>query len=149
MPHIFKPFVELRNNKLEQGSGIGLSVARSLAVSMNGSLTCTSVEGSGPEFELHFHVFGASRKSSPSVFRGVLGRDNTGESMDDASESGVSPNTSLTLVLDDNIVNVKMLGKIAERYASRCDTTMSGLSAIEMCNESKYDGIFMDMVMSV
>lgn len=51
------------------------------------------------------------------------------------------------LVVDDNEVNLLVVKKLLEPYKATVDTTLSGISAIEMVKKQKYDLIFMDHMM--
>jgi signal transduction histidine kinase len=55
---IFEPFVQAEggNRRNHEGAGLGLSVARALAESMNCRLTLESEPGSGSQFTLHLPV---------------------------------------------------------------------------------------------
>jgi signal transduction histidine kinase len=54
LPHIFEPFYRSPSAMASQihGTGLGLSVAKSIVEAMNGTLTVTSVPGSGSAFTL-------------------------------------------------------------------------------------------------
>ena len=55
LPHIFKPFYRSPSTTAAQihGTGLGLTLARSIAEAMKGQLTVTSVPGRGSTFTLH------------------------------------------------------------------------------------------------
>jgi signal transduction histidine kinase len=64
MPHIFEPFYRspLVAGTQIHGTGLGLSLARSIAEAMNGDLTVQSVPGKGSTFTLHLPVAEAPRE---------------------------------------------------------------------------------------
>ncbi|CAM9401134.1 unnamed protein product [Ectocarpus sp. 12 AP-2014] len=70
MEQLFKPFVQMSNNKSGKGTGIGLTISRSLAVAMGGNLTCTSRENEGSEFTFEFVVGGSFVEQEESVVIG-------------------------------------------------------------------------------
>ncbi|CAM9445312.1 unnamed protein product, partial [Ectocarpus sp. 12 AP-2014] len=131
MEQLFKPFVQMSNNKSGKGTGIGLTISRSLAVAMGGNLTCTSRENEGSEFTFEFVVGGSFVEQEESVTVRL------------AAGSKVT-----ALIVDDNDVNVRVLERMLERLAITCETAQNGLQAISACEKQKYDIIFMDKYMN-
>ena len=54
LPHIFERLYKADASRGSRGSGLGLSIARQLALRMGGSLTAASVPGQGAVFTLRF-----------------------------------------------------------------------------------------------
>ena len=145
LPYIFQPFAKAENNTSQEGAGIGLSVSRSLALAMSGALKYRGDSDGGSEFEFRFNVFGSFIEAETSVHEGVLNpNNNIHEEVDETQQSHAS-----ALVVDDNLVNVKILKRIVNKSIEDCDTAVSGLSAIEMCRKRRYDIIFMDKFMPI
>ena len=54
LPHIFERLYKGDASRGSRGSGLGLSIARQLALCMGGSLTAASTPGKGAVFTLQF-----------------------------------------------------------------------------------------------
>lgn len=54
LPHIFERLYKCDASRGSRGSGLGLSIARQLALRMGGSLTAASAPGKGAVFTLRF-----------------------------------------------------------------------------------------------
>lgn len=165
MDELFKPYTQMSNNNLGQGTGIGLTISRSLAVAMGGSLTCTSKEDVGSEFMFKFIVVGefyqAHRAEATSTSRTKFAFRSSERSFEMSSErsaqrsaersaerfaerSGLS---TLALIVDDNNINTQLLQRILEKLEVQCQVTHSGKEALYMCKSTVYDVIFMDKFM--
>ncbi|CAM9264402.1 unnamed protein product, partial [Ectocarpus sp. 8 AP-2014] len=53
------------------------------------------------------------------------------------------------LVVDDVLINRKLLSKILQSIGVEADTCDNGLQAVQMCDVCRYSLIFMDMIMPV
>ena len=53
------------------------------------------------------------------------------------------------LVVEDNVINQKLITKVLERMGHKVDVADNGLIAIEMLDYKTYDLVFMDMLMPV
>ena len=138
---LFKPYTQMSNNNLGQGTGIGLTISRSLAVALGGGLSCRSEENKGSEFTFKFVVAGrfyevdrvdvTSRKSESPPQRDLT----------------LCTNPILALVVDDNRVNIQVLQRLLSKLGVTCHTTDSGRDAISMCGQTVYDVVFIDKYM--
>ncbi len=52
LPHLFEPFMQLREGKQKGGSGLGLAIVKSFVNAMQGSIDVRSREGHGTTFEV-------------------------------------------------------------------------------------------------
>jgi signal transduction histidine kinase/CheY-like chemotaxis protein len=68
---------------------------------------------------------------------------------DDQRNAGALEHSPLvhTLVVDDNLVNQKLVRRLLERLGCLVDVAADGLQAIEMWSASRYDVVFMDCQM--
>lgn len=146
MEKLFKPFAQMTNNNLGQGTGIGLTISRALAVAMGGNLTCSSEENVGSEFMFEFVVVGSFVEEVESVVIGDRLRD-TSRSEPPPTVDSISKFRITALIVDDNVVNVKVLKRMLERLSIRCETAEGGHEAISICKSHKFDLIFMDKYM--
>lgn len=138
---LFKPYTQMSNNNLGQGTGIGLTISRSLAVALGGGLTCTSKEKQGCTFFFKFVVVG---HFSEVEREDVTHRERLTERK---HEPGQTPQSLLALVVDDNKVNIQVLERILSKKGVTCHTTQSGREAVSMCERCVYDVIFLDKFM--
>lgn len=150
MDELFKPYTQMSNNNLGLGTGIGLTIARSLAVAMGGSLACKSEEKVGSEFIFKFIVIGKFYEVDREEFKTTFFefQSTSIRSAQSSVQSSVTSQTqALALVVDDNDVNIKVLQRILAKLGVLCHTTFSGREAISMCANRAYDVIFMDKFM--
>ena len=138
---LFQPYTQMSNNNLGQGTGIGLTISKSLAVAMGGSLTCKSKESVGSEFIFRFIVVGQFYQAERAEVERQTSNPHSLSSID-------IPTTELmALVVDDNNVNTQVLERVLRKLGIKCETTFSGKQAVAMCERNIYDIIFMDKFM--
>ena len=78
----------------------------------------------------------------------VLGRQEEPAAAD--GESAPLPAAGMrVLVVDDNVVNRKVVGKMLERFGAGADFAVNGLEGSELAAAADYDLVFMDMQMPV
>ena len=149
MKQLFQPFVQMTNNVSGQGTGIGLTISRSLAVAMGGGLTCTSQENEGSEFIFEFVVVGSFIEEAESLV--IVDRPRQNLDVDCRPGLHLTPNSQnsqiTALIVDDNVVNIRVLERMLTRLLIKCETTQSGRQAVAICKNHKYDIIFMDKFM--
>lgn len=127
---LFQPYTQMSNNNLGQGTGIGLTISKSLAVAMGGSLTCKSKENFGSEFIFRFIVVGQFYEAERAEVTKQTSNPNSLSSID-------IPTTELmALVVDDNNVNTQVLGRILQKLGIKCDITHSGKQSVTMCEKT-------------
>jgi len=141
MPKLFGNFqqVDTRKNRKIEGSGLGLSISKTLAERMNGSITVDSEYGKGSVFT----VIVVQKISDPSPISKSTAKAAASE------ESGLSvyaPDAHV-LVVDDNKVNLDVTARLLSTYGIKADLADSGQKAIKMVDSSYYDLVFMDHMM--
>lgn len=143
LERIFNSFEQsdtFRNRKKE-GSGLGLTISRQLLHLMGGEIHVESVyhEGSCFSFEVPQKVIDAlpcgayegpgrkrSRKQEYSKFKAPDAR---------------------VLIVDDNLVNLRVAAGLMKPFGMQVDTVKSGLEALAKVQEKEYHLIFMDHMM--
>ena len=136
--HIGERFVTETPTTVRQtrGMGVGLSIVKHIIQLMNGRLSVTSEEGKGSEFTVitPFEVIEEHKK-----------------------EKKLLPTTSRIagkkiLVVDDNILNQRVIVGILKRYEVITDVVGNGQLAVDAIKEKGikyYDAILMDIMMPV
>jgi CheY-like chemotaxis protein len=169
---VFGDGVQFNVNELQvgQGSGLGLYIAKGIAVQHGGSLTVASEGlGHGTTFTLSLPLYivpdavlPESLKNkillsseSVSEFKDNLSSESVSEFKDNGKELAEHPFESLrVLVVDDARVNRKLLMRLLQNQGHYCDEAEDGLVAVQLvenalkaCNP--YDTILMDFEMPV
>ena len=142
---LFESFSRLEEKKNQhiEGSGLGLPIVKQLTDKMNGEIKVQSVYGKGslftvllPQRVVGTTVIGdireAFRKEAEERvrFRGGF----------------IAPKAKI-LAVDDNDMNLLVFQGLLKQTKMQIDTAGGGNEALAMCNEKKYDLIFMDHMM--
>lgn len=135
--HSFTQVDSKRNRELE-GTGLGLAICKKLVNAMQGNVGVTSVYGEGSNFYF----------SLPQGIGEEQGETKRGRATTWLSEASFyAPNASI-LVVDDNVVNLKVISALLEGYHITCETATSGQQALKLLEDGiLFDIIFMDHMM--
>ncbi|MDE6764290.1 MAG: response regulator [Oscillospiraceae bacterium] len=141
IPKLFENFrqVDTRRNRRIEGSGLGLSISKTLAEKMDGSITVESEYGKGSVFT----VVLTQKISDPSPISKLAAKSSVSE---EKSRTLHAPEAHV-LVVDDNKVNLNVTARLLTSYGIKADLADSGAAAIDMINASYYDLVFMDHMM--
>ncbi len=161
----FEAFKQVHSRTDVGGTGLGLSICKQLCGLMGGEIVCSSALGVGTTV-----TFTVEAKAPPGLDRTATPLRNVYknepidvEKMNQKSASSVSdalepihamePQEYSTrpkiLVVDDVLINRKLLSKILQSIGVEAETCDNGLQAVQMCDICRYSLIFMDMVMPV
>ncbi|QQX76099.1 MULTISPECIES: response regulator [Aequorivita] len=132
MPQLFERFTQLDFGitKKHQGSGLGLAITKTLTEMMGGTLEVKSKLGEGSTFTVSLQFPIAEHQEEIIKTR----------SYRDLSYLKV-------LVVDDNVLNQKILVKILSKNNIEPDVSKDGDDALLKCASKHYDLIFMDVHM--
>ncbi|MBR4724617.1 MAG: response regulator [Lachnospiraceae bacterium] len=138
----FERIEEKRNRNIE-GTGLGMSITKSLLELMGSSLKVESTYGKGSKFSF-------------SLIQKVVDPEPMGDYKDSCRtlaverekyhEKFTAPDAKV-LVVDDNEMNLKVFISLIKKTKIQCDTADSGDQGIAMTKENKYDMIFLDHMM--
>ena len=129
----FNRLEEDRNTTLE-GTGLGLAITKSLVDMMGGKIIVQSKYGSGSKFTVYL------TQKIVSLEGGIVEVEKEEIEKKDYSNKKV-------LLVDDNNLNIKVASRLLRNYKIIPDTCLSGIEAIEMIKNNKYDLILMDDMM--
>ena len=136
--NLFKKFEKL-NNKFSSlhGTGLGLPLVKEIINKMNGEIIVESEPGVGSNFEL-------------KIPQEIIPLDDvvieTKSKIDIEMDKKLIRHKKI-LSVDDNEINLKVLKNLLKEYDLKVDTCSSGFKALEMCENEKYDLIFLDIMM--
>lgn len=140
---IFEIFTRtnLQANSNTEGTGLGLAITKGYVDLMGGELSVESEYGKGSTFTARFKQKVIDRKPVQ------IDMDGASDSMQDYAIGSMKLRNVEILVVDDNMVNLKVISKGLEHYGVRVDVASSGKSAIEYCKKKEYTIVFMDQMM--
>ncbi|MDP3737958.1 MAG: ATP-binding protein [Hyphomonadaceae bacterium] len=133
---IFSPFeqVDVSTKRRHGGLGLGLHVARRLAMAMGGDIELESKAEQGSRFTLRIDA-PLSEAAAPEPVTPVA-----------ANDEGAPAGKDI-LCVDDNPRNLYVLGAMLRAAGHRVVEVGSGAEALATLREQKFDVILLDMVM--
>ncbi len=136
IPQIFENFKQLEENRKFGGTGLGLSIVKQLVSLQGGTLHVESAPNKGSQFSIIL-PFKDSGIPVTEVIRPVIVG---GDYVELFSRTQI-------LVVEDNIMNQRLIKKILELWKCNFDLAENGLIALENTKQKKYDIILMDIHM--
>ena len=118
---------------------LGFIVAKRLVSMLGGSIDFLNETGKGTKYFVH-------------LSQNIINEDKIGNIFENNSKD-VPENRILDLtgkkilIVDDNLVNLKLTSRLLEGYKATIETARSGNECIEMVKNTKYDLIFLDHMM--
>ena len=139
---LFNSFEQV-NMKLHEGiegTGLGLSIVKGYTDLMGGTIDVQSEFGKGSTFSIEI-----VQKVLDWTPIGEFKIDNQGK--DKSSIGSFKVKDIKGLVVDDNMVNLRVAEATLKTYGLQMEIANSGAKAIELCKANSYDMVFMDQMM--
>lgn len=153
LKHIFEAFERERSSTISkmQGTGLGMTIAKSIVDMMGGTIKVSSTLGQGTEFIVNFtfRLQSNMEKQDCSVFRKGCGNYTLEREKNCTLEA--MP-TKRILLVEDNELNREIAVTVLEEEGFEIETAENGKVAIEMLLKAKpqyYQLILMDIQMPV
>jgi len=136
--YIFQSFTQVNASQQNyQGTGLGLSICYHLAGMLNGKVWLKSQLNQGASFFLYLEL----QKSESTTL----------EKIEKTLHQSLSHTKELSnlkiLLVEDNLVNRKVFKFYMDKLGYSYDFAVNGLDAIDKVNKTKYNIIFMDIMM--
>lgn len=135
---LFEKFerLDLDKNITIEGTGLGLAITKKLVNLMHGTIVVQSVYGKGSKFTISLDQRIVNKKVVEEK-REVL-----------VKPTDIHAEGKKVLIVDDNLINLKVASRLLEDYKLNIETADSGFTCIENIKSGKkYDMILMDDMM--
>ncbi len=142
MEHIYESFqqLDMNINRKVEGTGLGLAITKNLVQLMDGDIQVESEYGKGTTFRITIVQKVVTKET-------IKDNQITRETLKQADMRMFVCEGFKVLVVDDNIINRKVVVKMMEEYGFDIHEADSGKKAIELAGENQYDMILMDHMM--
>ena len=140
---LFSPFerIEENRNRTIEGTGLGMSIVKSLLAAMGTQLDVKSVYGEGSDFS--FTVEQKVVDWEPMGDYDVMKLRALEQAGGEYHESFQAPEAQI-LVIDDTPMNITVFCGLLHSTRIQIDKANSGMEALEMAHDKKYDMLFVD-----
>lgn len=134
IPKLFSSFQRLDEGQDRgiEGTGLGLTITKSLVDQMKGTIDVKSKVGEGTTFTIHI----VQKDGNPSI----------GVSKDEVIDITVLSGKNV-LVVDDVDMNLIIIETILTSEGLNVTTVLSGKEAVQICKEREFDVILLDHMM--
>ena len=134
IPYLFDAFeqADTYKNRKTTGTGLGLTITKTIVERMGGTISLNSVYGQGTSVDIEIPK--------------IPGDEALINRLDCAASTFHAPEAEV-LVVDDNQINLNVAAGLLQLYNISVDTAKSGGQAIEMIKKKRYDIVFMDHMM--
>ena len=147
---MFSAFERERSSTVSgvEGTGLGMSITKSIVDLMGGTIEVLTAPGSGTEIIIRLRFKLADQKDLPNT--GDAEREKANDIFSDGNEIDFS--TKRILLVEDNLINLEIAKMILEQAGFQVETAGNGQIALELVKASEpgtYDAILMDIQMPV
>lgn len=142
---LFESFsqVDKTINYGKEGTGLGLAIVKGFVQMMNGEVSVESEYGKGSAFTVVIQQKILDASAMDKIYT------NSNEVSEDYGMTDMKLENVRVLIVDDNMMNLKMAKRSMEHYGMTVDIAGSGKLAIDMCRQTHYRIVFMDQMMPV
>ncbi|MDR2211422.1 MAG: response regulator [Spirochaetaceae bacterium] len=142
---LFRSFVrfDLDQNRDIEGTGLGLAITYTLCRLMGGSVSATSVYGSGSTFTVT--LLQKILDAKPMKYTAPAYEDDPSAQADSVVQF-TAPDARV-LIVDDISINLMVAEGLLAPYKMNIDCCTSGQEALRLAEENNYDFILMDHIM--
>lgn len=133
---VFKPFEQIRNSHTQDisGTGLGLTISRSLAELMGGEISLTSSVGKGSTFNLRLMLF-------------KLHHENKEPELSESVATGYSGKKQVILVVDDDSQQRSLMSDILKPIGFEVLLARNASRGFQQLQENDVDLVLMDVRM--
>lgn len=145
--NIFDSFVQadMSTTRKYGGTGLGLTICRSLADIMGGEISVVSEVEEGSEFILNIPL----EKVAYSRDEENTQVEDKQKQAEKAEEDIIKQKNNKVLVVEDNMVNLKLINILLKKFNCEIDAAFNGQEAIEKIQNNEYNIVLMDLMMPV
>lgn len=137
---IFQKFERLdQEQKNIQGSGLGLSITKRLVDMMGGKISFESEYQRGTTFTVVLE--------QEIISKDKISEEDTNKVIKKTVSEYFDGSKYNILLVDDNLLNLKVAEKLLQKYKFNVTSVTSGLDCINYTKKKKYDLIFLDHMM--
>jgi signal transduction histidine kinase/CheY-like chemotaxis protein len=135
IPSLFDAFTQAQNGTPRKfdGTGLGLAISQKLAALMGGRIDVVSEPARGSTFTFTVALPASDR---PAIAPAAAPTPTPGATLG-----------ARILVVEDNIVNQKLVRIMLDRLGCHCELASSGAEALSLAAENDYDVVLMDWQM--
>jgi PAS domain S-box-containing protein len=146
---LFKPFFQVDSSAARRygGTGLGLALAKRLVELLGGTISCDSSPGQGSRFAFTLRAPAASFDREPPKLPPPPPEVATKPQTGSASAAFAQRCPMRVLVVEDNLVNTKVLTLILGKLGYKPETAANGIEALQRLEQQKFDLVFMDLQM--
>ena len=145
IPYIFNAFrrVDEEKNRYIEGTGLGLSIVQQLVELMGGEISVNSVYTKGSKFIVMLEQDIVDDQALGTFTLASRARAHEAETYQQSFEA---PEAHI-LVVDDNDMNLMVVGKLLAETKIQIDTASSGAECLQLTQNHRYECILMDHMM--
>ncbi|MFC5283721.1 ATP-binding protein [Pedobacter alpinus] len=143
---LFDEFTQVLDNNSENrkdGSGLGLSITKKIIEAQNGTIIVESEFGKGSRFIVNIPY--AVADAPVCVVESTSENDNATIALH--KPLNLDPNK--VLIVDDNLLNIKLLTIILKKWGIACDEAANGEIAFQLFEDNEYAAVLTDIQMPV